>query len=195
MNALLAAAAALLVATPGLAVERHGWDPECQISFNPHEKGMPRFEQYATPKEAVKPAPVKLNTPFARLFRTALRKGARQGPDFAGHYTVVQIGCGTACDNVAIVDALTGQVYIDPALNALSTDRIAESQIKDPIYRADSALFVALGWPHGGIEGVSYYRWTGTRMVRLASLPILEGCDPTYDKDRKAAHPVPARPR
>jgi hypothetical protein len=34
-----------------------------------------------------KPAPVRLESPKAKLYRTVLRKGAKGGPNFAGHYT------------------------------------------------------------------------------------------------------------
>jgi hypothetical protein len=36
------------------------------------------------------------------------------GPNFAGHYIVVQWGCGTSCVMMVIVDALTGKIYDIP---------------------------------------------------------------------------------
>lgn len=44
-------------------------------------------------------------------FKTKLIAGAKEGPNFAGHYTVVEWGCGTECQNHMIVDAITGKVY------------------------------------------------------------------------------------
>lgn len=58
-----------------------------------------------------KPVPPKLITPTQHEFRTVLRKGAQQGPNFAGHFTVVEWGCGSDCIVFAIVDATTGKVY------------------------------------------------------------------------------------
>ena len=73
----------------------------------------PNFAQYrVTQRYNGRPAPVNLNSPEARRFRTVLTNGARRGPNFAGHYTVVTWGCGTSCQSMAIVDARTGRVYM-----------------------------------------------------------------------------------
>ena len=40
--------------------------------------------------------------------------GAKKGPNFAGHFTIVFWGCGTACITLAIVDAANGEVYDTP---------------------------------------------------------------------------------
>lgn len=42
-------------------------------------------------------------------FRTRIREGMRDGPNFAGHYTLIQIGCGTACTFVIVTDNRTGR--------------------------------------------------------------------------------------
>lgn len=47
-------------------------------------------------------------------FRTAIREGVQEGPNFAGHYIVVRWGCGTECQMGAIVDALSGKIYEAP---------------------------------------------------------------------------------
>jgi hypothetical protein len=58
------------------------------------------------------PAAVNLDShPEARQFRTVLTQGAAEGPNFAGHYTVVAWGCGTLCQRFMIVDARDGEVY------------------------------------------------------------------------------------
>lgn len=58
-----------------------------------------------------KPAQVQIKTAAARRFRTRLKDDSRQGPNFAGHYTVVFWGCGSGCAELAIVDAITGKVF------------------------------------------------------------------------------------
>jgi hypothetical protein len=45
-----------------------------------------------------------------RLYRTRIRDGAAQGANFAGHYSMVEIGCGTSCRFAFVVDLLTGTV-------------------------------------------------------------------------------------
>ncbi len=42
-------------------------------------------------------------------FRTRIRDGMRQGPNFAGHYTLIQIGCGTGCSFAIVADNKTGR--------------------------------------------------------------------------------------
>src|SRR5947208_3010419 len=61
-----------------------------------------------------KPAPPILRTAGQRLFRTRIREAAKGGPNFAGHYTIVEWGCGTSCISVAISDTETGMVYEGP---------------------------------------------------------------------------------
>lgn len=47
----------------------------------------------------------------SRAFRTRLRDGLKnQPPDYDGHYTIVNIGCGTGCSVRWIVDLETGKI-------------------------------------------------------------------------------------
>ena len=50
----------------------------------------------------------------ARRFRTVLRIGASQGPNFNGHYRVLHWGCGTNCIEWAAVDLRDGAVWFAP---------------------------------------------------------------------------------
>jgi len=71
------------------------------------------YDQY-TVKEvfAGKPATPNLSThKEASRYRTVLRNQSKRGPNFAGHYTIVTIGCGTSCAGIAVIDAQTGYVY------------------------------------------------------------------------------------
>lgn len=43
-------------------------------------------------------------------FRTRIREGMKAGPNFAGRYSVIQIGCGTGCSFAFIGDNRTGRV-------------------------------------------------------------------------------------
>ena len=79
------------------------------------QRPAPRFEDY--PAREVyrgRPAPVRLDSRRARMFRTRLREDSRSGPNFAGRYTVVVWGCGTGCAQMGVVDAKTGRVYFPP---------------------------------------------------------------------------------
>lgn len=75
----------------------------------------PRFSAYATPPSEIftgTPAPVALESnAIGKTFPTRLTEGASKGPNFAGHYTVVEWGCGTMCSQFAIVDAQSGEIF------------------------------------------------------------------------------------
>ena len=127
----------------------------------------PQFQQFSVSQIYRRtPAAVNLNSnPGARRFRTALSNGAKKGPNFAGHYTVVTIGCGSGCQSLAIVDAKTGAVY----MTGLSAEVGAKFQI-------DSKLLV-INPPENMTEGYGsnkpdwltsrYYVWENNRLVQI----------------------------
>jgi hypothetical protein len=43
-------------------------------------------------------------------FRTRIRDGIKQGPNFAGHLSLIVFGCGTGCSVVFAADVRTGEV-------------------------------------------------------------------------------------
>src|SRR5512137_1439336 len=74
-----------------------------------------KFQDYAvTVVFEGKPASPVLATREQRLFRTMIRRGAAQGPNFARRYTIAEWGCGAGCVSAVLVDASTGQVYSLP---------------------------------------------------------------------------------
>lgn len=76
-------------------------------------------------------APLDANSaPEAKTYQTALREGLKKGVNFAGKYTVVTVGCGTACQMHYVVDRETGKV-----LDGLQSNTGAT-------YSAGSSLFV-----------------------------------------------------
>ncbi len=96
----------------------------------------PRFEDYPVRRKFHgTPAKVNLRSrPKARMFRTMLRQGAKDGPNFAGYYTVVSWGCGSDCMQVAVVDCRNGRVHFAPF--TVSPGIRAD-------YRLDSRLLIA----------------------------------------------------
>jgi hypothetical protein len=133
---------------------------------------LPGFEEFpARPVAIAKPAPVRLASREAKRFRTVLREGAQKGPNFAGHYTIVSWGCGTACTRIAIVDAQDGDVTFPPQLQPLSYFMVTD-QSPSLQYRLDSNLLVATGAPMDRDKaGVFYYRWTGRSLKQLKYVP------------------------
>ena len=49
--------------------------------------------------------------PNAKEFRTRIKFGCNySGVNFAGHYTIIEWGCGCACQEMAVVDRITGKI-------------------------------------------------------------------------------------
>lgn len=75
---------------------------------------LPDFSKYPIPEAELfkgTPAPVDLSSyKGAKTYKTKLQEGEKEGPNFAGHYTVVSFGCGTQCQDNWLIDAKTGKV-------------------------------------------------------------------------------------
>jgi hypothetical protein len=126
--------------------------------------GPPRFGDYPAGEiYSGRIAPVLLETKRARMFRGRLREGARQGPNFAGHYTVVFWGCGAGCAQVAVVDARTGKVYWPPLDYADIPDSPQEGEDQAAFaaqhrnFRPDSKLLVLTRDRYDGRGGYTAY--------------------------------------
>ena len=98
--ALLLTAAFALVQGPALAARC----PPTYGSF-PSAKWLPGH------------TPPRLETPGKRLFRTRIREGARSGEPFADRYRLAVWGCGTGCQQGALVDTRSGEVIPAPDAN------------------------------------------------------------------------------
>lgn len=131
-------------------------------------KDLPQFDQYQVNLFASKPMAVRLKSHRdGPTFRTILREGAKVGPNFAGHFTIVTWGCGTACQRLAIVDAKNGQVFFPPQLQPNAYHTVTDGA--DPFqYRQDSELLIVTGTPMDREkEGIYYYRWNGKYLKQL----------------------------
>jgi len=123
---------------------------------------VPRFADYPAAKKFTgKPAAPVLSSAKARRYRTIIWRDAATGPNFAGHYTVADWGCGSTCVGFAVVDARTGKVYFHPEVSrAMQVPYQAENVLQ---YRLDSRLLVIAGEserPQGKVSvGKFYYEW------------------------------------
>jgi hypothetical protein len=132
---------------------------------------LPEFADYpARRRFRGKPSPVRLNSTEARLYRMRLREGAKEGPNFSGHYTIVTWGCGTGCIAFAIVDAATGRVSCPHFSVSWGQFGVGEERLRErePLeFRRDSRLLVVTGSRNERGKGVYYYEWTGRRLKLL----------------------------
>jgi len=126
----------------------------------------------------------KLTTPGQRKFRTMIRDGAARGPNFAGHFTIAEWGCGTSCVQLVVVDNESGSVYESP-FGSLPKAFVCLGAGADPdemgiFYKPDSSLLIVRGCPNDKDCGAMYYLWTGARFKVLRRVPMssVVGCEP-----------------
>jgi hypothetical protein len=103
-----------------------------------------------------------LNSLRARKFRTMIREGAKRGPNFAGHYTIVTWGAGLGTFSMAVVDAKTGSIYFPPFTEVGdSTYGLPFIDKGDnPAWRMNSKLFAFVGLPDKQSKGTGLYLYT-----------------------------------
>ena len=138
---------------------------------------LPTFEDYrVTHKFNGTPAAAVITARRARMFRTMIRTQAKEGPNFAGHYTVAVWGCGSGCRQFAIVDAVTGKVYFHPdAVTVLSPPYVDEDNLQ---FRVDSGLLVIAGAFEDAkgnpTEGKFFYEWRNNRfkLIRKTKMEL-----------------------
>ena len=144
LTVILFLAVALLV-IPGTAISESKPSPSNYLDDD--FSRWPASESYTGP-----PAAVFIGAdPQAKHFRIRLTEGAKHGPNFAGIYTVVEWGCGTNCQQVAVVDARTGRLC-----DWLTTELGSNYQI-------DSMLFIK----NPDREECSSLDWCETEYYRL----------------------------
>jgi len=78
-----------------------------------------KFPQFEVPVYKGKLSGPNFKTDMgAWLYRTQIREQCQQkGINFAGHFTLAMWGCGSECDQIAIVDRINGNVYYSHIFN------------------------------------------------------------------------------
>ena len=155
--------------------------PRCLAPFQ-KLLGLEVFAHYPARKaiRELRPASPDVRTGQAHLYRTVIREEAKSGPNFAGHYTLVPIGCGAATSCLAIVDAITGAVYFPT--NLRSATALLMDTGKDDVqrlnYKLESRLLIVAGEPKEDEEraGLSYYLWGGGKLTLVRFLPAAKFC-------------------
>ncbi len=136
-------------------------EPEPTVSFDVLAKrlDLPKPEDFPVSKQDKfngTPIPPKLLGKRANTYKTVITEGAKAGPNFAGHYTVVTWGAGLGNFSIAIVDARDGRVLFMPfdgvghagyGLNFEGRDEM------NPAFRIDSKLLAFSGCPGKEYEG------------------------------------------
>ena len=108
----------------------------------------------------------------AKLYRTVLRNGAKKGPNFADHFTIVIWGCGTSTQAFAIIDALSGKVYFCSELPFVSYADWHENDY-GLHFRKDSNLLIANGHiKEDDPKGRFYFLWKVNKLKLIKSISV-----------------------
>jgi len=152
-------------------------------------RNAPRFDKYPAKAETIKKPKVNLKShPDARTYRTVLRRGVAEGPNFAGHYSVVGWGCGTSCVQFAVVDVKSGKViFPDEFTGVMGLHFDADDFEKEGYgpfwglrYKIDSRLLVVVGMldEDEKREGAFYYVLEKGKLKRLYDVRVKkDDCD------------------
>jgi hypothetical protein len=149
------------------SAHRHtGEPPSTQQSDSPTFESLVVTEQFTG-----KPARPVLAGREALKYRTVITEGSREGPNFAGHFTIVEWGCGGGCVQFAIVDAKTGRVFMPPFyVGPRAVAEGSDSEPEDPLkYQKDSKLLIVNGSRNEKGEGVYYYKWDMGKLTLIKS--------------------------
>jgi hypothetical protein len=148
-------------------------------------KDAPRFENFRVAVWRGRVAALNLNShALARKFRTASREQIKEaGVNFAGHYTLVSVGCGTGCSISGMVDARTGTAYFPKGFTGW-TGIVGDYDPPDGeepwTFRANSRLLRAIGRPNIGApseerygpSGIYDYEWANNRLRLVKFSPV-----------------------
>jgi hypothetical protein len=146
------------------------------------QKPEPRFESYAVKVRPGRPAALNLSSHrLARMYRTGLRQQMyEEGVNFAGHYTIAAMGCGTGCSITAIIDTRNGRAYFPEVFEGW-TSVIGDYEFKEGedirTFHANSRLIRAIGRPRLGADerwgpsGVYFYEWVNNELRQVHFVP------------------------
>lgn len=140
------------------------------------EPATPQFSDYRVSTRHVGTvAPLRLQTRQDRLYRTAIREAHdTEKVNFAGHYILSVIGCGSSCLLVFALDADTGRVHWLPfSVSWGLEDKGVGDQYPPLDFRIDSRLLVVAGSRNEHGHGLYYYVFDGNgfRLLRAREDP------------------------
>jgi hypothetical protein len=124
---------------------------------------LPSFQEYPVAQiYHGKPATPVFRTKEELEYVTRIRRGAAKGPNFAGHYAVVEWGGGTGTGGFVFVDVKTGQIFFH-----------AQPPGTGPgfMYNLGSRLMVSdsyTGPPDSQTTVRSFWEWTGKELKFIA---------------------------
>lgn len=162
------------------------------------QRDAPRYEK--VPARVFQGKVAKLDQrshKLARHYRTSLSEQlVEAGVNFAGHYSVAVVGCGTGCSVTAIIDARNGKAFFPRAFDGW-TSIVGDYEIPDGedvrTFRRNSRLLKVIGRPRLGVEerwgpsGIYYYEWAGNKLRLVKFIPVGSYPDPDPPTEKPVA--------
>ncbi|PZO74742.1 MAG: hypothetical protein DI629_17790 [Mesorhizobium amorphae] len=101
-----------------------------------------------------------------RDYRTRITNSLKEGPNFAGEFSLVQIGCGTGCSFVFVSSNRTGEVLPAPFGGE-------DTMYLDLLFEKNSRLLAAqwAGYDESTCR-IEWFEWTGRALKRLGGSVI-----------------------
>lgn len=152
-------------------------DPSFQNNPSSPKADSPRFDEFKT---AVRPKPTR--TPranggkLAKQFRTRINEALKHGPNIGGHFSLVELGCGTQCINYVLADTETGKVGEIVVGSTLGQTVIGVE------HRIDSSLLRVkwMDYPSGPCFNTDYVA-NGLSLKRLKQVQVGVGIDQCFE--------------
>ncbi|WP_143150427.1 hypothetical protein [Arenibacter nanhaiticus] len=102
--------------------------------------------------------------PAAKAFISRITNECKKGINFAGHYTLIIWGCGTACQSGVIVDRKTGRIFEEYGSSLGSEFRKDSKMLIKNIGAIDTTTNLIEVCAHCE---VSHHVWTGTEFKEI----------------------------
>jgi hypothetical protein len=131
------------------------------------------------PAKIIWPSGVDPGDPNSDKMVSAVQFGLPRKANFAGHYAIVEYGCGAECSQVVVVDMKNGMVLDSQPYVTMEVDLYPKSGIpyRGLAFKLSSRLLIASGcfdWdsPESRQEcGTKYFELKDSRFVLLTYVP------------------------
>ena len=128
----------------------------------------PQFKDFPADVYTGKSKPAVISKQFIAL-KTRVKSASKWDANFAGHYVVDSVGCGTECAVYFYVDLKAGRVaYLPESLQPDYSDIECESEA---YYKPNSRLFVASSMLSGACS-VAYYEFLDGKFKLIETQPF-----------------------
>ncbi len=114
------------------------------LASEAYASNSPKFSQYPAKVYKGKNAKVRLDKD-TRTFRTRFRALAKTPVNFAGHYSITFVGCGTSCVFGLMFDAKSGKTSYLPSVTGCYTNNYEDFYDSEIYFKKNSKLLIMAG--------------------------------------------------